>query len=137
MKTEFMRELEYIDDYKKDFAPKHKSLATGRAAYPLIAHMARKLCEAVEGLLVDVYLIENHFFGENITVAGLVTGKDLAEQLAGQELGDELLLPDVMLRDGEDVFLCGMTVDELSEKLGVKITIVAIDGAEFIEKMLG
>ena len=137
MKTEFMRELEYIDDYKKDFTPRHKSLATGRAAYPLIAHMARKLCEAVKGLVVDVYLIENHFFGENITVAGLVTGKDLAEQLAGQELGDELLLPDVMLRDGEDVFLCGMTVDELSEKLGVKITVVAIDGAEFIEKMLG
>ena len=87
--------------------------------------------------MVDVYLIENHFFGENITVAGLVTGKDLAEQLSGAELGDELLLPDVMLRDGEDVFLCGMTVDELSKKLGVKITVVAIDGAEFIEKMLG
>ena len=137
MKTEFMREMEYIDDYKKDFTPKHKSIATGRAAYPLIAHMARRLCEAVEGLLVDVYLIENHFFGENITVAGLVTGKDLAEQLAGAELGNELLLPDVMLRDGEDVFLCGMTVDELSERLGVKITVVAIDGAEFIEKMLG
>jgi NifB/MoaA-like Fe-S oxidoreductase len=89
------------------------------------------------GLEVDVYLIENHFFGENITVAGLVTGKDLAEQLAGQDLGDELLLPEVMLRDGEDVFLCGMTVGELSEKLGKKITIVPVDGAEFIEKMLG
>lgn len=137
MKTEFMREIEYIDDYKKDFTPKHKSLATGRAAYPLIAHMARILCEIVPGLTVDVYLIENNFFGENITVAGLITGKDLAEQLAGEELGDELLLPEVMLRDGEDVFLCGMTLDELSEKLRVKITVVAIDGAEFIEKMLG
>jgi putative radical SAM enzyme (TIGR03279 family) len=63
MKTEFMREMEYIDDYKKDFTLKHKSLATGRAAYPLIAHMARMLCEAVEGLIVDVYLIENYFFG--------------------------------------------------------------------------
>ena len=136
MKTEFMRELEFIDDYKKDFASKHKSLATGRAAYPLIAHMARILCEVVPGLKVDVYLIENHFFGENITVAGLITGKDLAEQLAGQELGDELLLPDVMFRDGEDVFLCGMTLDELSEKLGVKITVVRVDGAEFIEQML-
>ena len=69
-------------------------------------------------------------------MAGLITGKDLAEQLAGQELGDELLLPDVMFRDGEDVFLCGMTLDELSEKLGVKITVVRVDGAEFIEQML-
>ena len=137
LKNEFMRELEFIDDYKENFTPKHKSLATGAAAYPLIAHMARILCEMVPGLELDVYLIENKFFGENITVAGLITGKDLAEQLAGQDLGDELLLPEVMLRDDDDVFLCDMTLRELSAKLGVKITVVGIDGAEFIEKTLG
>ena len=85
---------------------------------------------------MDGYCIENDFFGENITVAGLLTGKDLAEQLSGRELGDELLIPDVTLRDGEDVFLCGMTLDELSEKLGVKITVVCSDGSDFIEKLL-
>ena len=135
-KTEFMRELEFLDDYKASFKPKHKSFATGRAAYPLIAHMARILATEVEGLLIDGYLIENDFFGENITVAGLLTGKDLYEQLKGRELGEELLISENTLRAGEDVFLCGMTLSELSEKLGVKITPVSSDGADFIEKML-
>ena len=135
-KTEFLRQFEDIEEYAKGFTPKHKSFATGRAAYPLIARMVNMVCDRVEGLRMDGYCIENDFFGENITVAGLLTGKDLAEQLSGRELGDELLIPDVTLRDGEDVFLCGMTLDELSEKLGVKITVVCSDGSDFIEKLL-
>ena len=135
-KTEFIQELEYLSDYTKDFKPKHKSFATGQAAFPLIAHMARILCEEVEGLEVDGYRIENKFFGKNITVAGLLTGKDLYEQLKDCELGEELLIPDSALRDGEDVFLCGMTLSELSEKLNVKVTPVGCNGADFIEKLL-
>ena len=135
-KTEFVRGLEFIDDYLVDFKPKHKSFATGRAAYPLIAHMSRMLCEAVDGLEIDGYCIENEFFGENITVAGLLTGKDLCDQLRGRELGEELLISDNTLRAGEDVFLCGMTLGELEAELGVKVTPVSSDGAEFIEKML-
>ena len=135
-KTEFLRQFEDIEEYAKGFTPKHKSFATGRAAYPLIARMVNMVCDRVEGLRMDGYCIENDFFGENITDAGLLTGKDLAEQLSGRERGDELLIPDVTLRDGEDVFLCGMTLDELSEKLGVKITVVCSDGSDFIEKLL-
>ena len=112
------------------------SAATGVSAAPFFRRLLDKAKEKFPGLDGRVYAIENDFFGENITVAGLLTGKDLAEQLSGRELGDELLIPDVTLRDGEDVFLCGMTLDELSEKLGVKITVVCSDGSDFIEKLL-
>ena len=135
-KMEFLRQLEDVEELAKGFTPKHKSYVTGRAAYPLIARMVNMVCERVEGLRADVYCIENNFFGENITVAGLLTGKDLLEQLSGRELGDELLIPDVTLKDGEDVFLCGMTLDELSDKLGVRVTVVRSDGSDFIEKTL-
>ena len=69
-------------------------------------------------------------------MAGLLTGKDLYEQLKDKDLGSELMIPSVTLRDGEDVFLCGMTLDELSEKLGVKITPQNASGAEFIKTLL-
>ena len=72
-----------------------------------------------------------------MTVAGLLTGKDVCEQLAGKELGDELLFPSVMLRADGDVFLDDMTPDELGEKLGVPVRAVESDGAKFIAAVLG
>ncbi len=136
LKTEFLTELEYLDEYTEDFKPVKKSIATGEAAYPLIKEMADTLMDRVDGLHVDVYRINNDFFGDTITVAGLLTGKDLYEQLEGKDLGEELMIPSVTLRDGEDVFLCGMTLTELSDKLGVKITPQSADGAEFIRTLL-
>ena len=65
---------------------------------------------------VQVYPVRNDFFGEKITVSGLLTGQDLMAQLAGRELGDELLIPCNMLRAGEDVFLDDVTVSQLGEK---------------------
>ena len=79
----------------------------------------------------------NRFFGESITVSGLLTGKDISEQLAGLELGDALLLPRNCLRHGEDVFLCGMTLAELSELLGTEIRICENDGFDFIDAAFG
>ena len=70
-------------------------------------------------------------------MSGLLTGKDIYEQLSGCELFDELLIPKNALRHGEDVFLCGMTVGELSENLGVKVTPSGADGYELCEAMLG
>jgi NifB/MoaA-like Fe-S oxidoreductase len=66
-------------------------------------------------LEVKVYKIINNFFGESITVSGLLTGKDIAEQLYGVIDCDELLIPENCLKADEDVFLCGMTLCELSE----------------------
>ncbi len=113
------------------------SLVTGTASYDFIKTVSEKIVSLCEGLHINVYKIINKFFGESITVSGLLTGKDIAEQLSGKELGDELLIPENALRHGEDVFLCGMTVDELSKELGVPIKTSGCDGYEFVESILG
>jgi len=107
------------------------------AAYPTIKAMAARLEAQVEGLTIHVYEIVNHFFGESVTVAGLLTGKDMSEQLAGKELGDVLFFPENTLRAGEDVFLDDMTPEALSEKLGVPVMPGRNDGGEFVREMLG
>ncbi len=113
------------------------SVATGRAAYPLIRGCLDLLTKLCYNLRCNVFEIENSFFGKNITVAGLLTGKDVSEQLYGKELGEELLLPGNMLRADEDVFLDDMTPEELSEKLGTKVTCVPCDGWELLKYVLG
>lgn len=136
LKSEFYSELEYLDEYTEGFSGAKKSIATGEAAYETLCELAEELCRRVDGLELKVYKIKNDFFGHTITVAGLVTGKDLANQLSGKDLGDELLIPDVMLKSGENVFLCDMTTDELSERLGVPVAVTATGGADFIRSCL-
>ena len=84
-----------------------------------------------------MHWIRNDFFGEKITVAGLLTGQDLIRQLSGNLSTEELLIPDVMLRDGEEVFLDDITIKELSEALQIKVTIVKSGGQDFVESVLG
>lgn len=137
---DFSAELPFLSDYLpggKLSAPRTVSLATGRAAAPTMRELAGATERLVPGLRVLVYEIENHFFGPEITVAGLLTGRDLSEQLAGKELGAELLIPRNMLRAEGDLFLCGMTPGELSEKLGVKIHPTEGDGATLLAAFLG
>lgn len=113
------------------------SVVTGAAAYPMIFDMAKKLEKLVPGLKVNVIEVINHFFGETITVSGLLTGKDIFEQISDRELGEEVLIPHNCLRHGEDVFLCGMTLPQLTDKLGVKVTPCGTDGFDFIDAILG
>ncbi len=113
------------------------SVATGLAAAPLITRLARLAEHRFPHLAVRVYPIRNDFFGESITVAGLLTGRDIAAQLSGKELGEELLFSENALRAGEAVFLDDMTTDALSESLGVSVTPVASDGAALLSAMLG
>ena len=112
------------------------SIATGVAAYPTMCGLCEKMERIFPNLQINVYKIINNFFGESITVAGLLTGKDIKQQLLDKPLGVELLIPESALRHGEDVFLCGMTVPELSDCLGVKITPVS-DGYDLFLKLLG
>jgi NifB/MoaA-like Fe-S oxidoreductase len=118
-------------------APCTVSVVTGVAAYPTISAACKRLEALVAGLRINVYEIINHFYGETITVSGLLTGKDIAEQLEGRELGDCVFVPRNALRSGEDVFLCGTSVDELSERLNVPIRPGKNNGGEFIKEMLG
>jgi len=113
------------------------SVATGLLACPYVEKMARRLMEAQPGLDIKVYPIRNDFFGEQITVSGLLTGGDILRQLQGRELGERLFLPENVLRSGEDVFLDDMTLGELGNALQVEINIVKSSGRDFLEKMLG
>ena len=113
------------------------SLVTGVAAYPMIKEQIDRLCKICPNLSVNIYKIINNFFGESITVSGLLTGKDIYEQLKDKPLGEELLIPQNCLRHGEDVFLCGMTVGELSEGLKVPVRTSGNDGYELCEAILG
>ncbi len=136
--TEFEAELPFLDEYLPGFrAPREVSVCTGVAAYPTIRAMAARLMAAVPGLTVHVYEIVNRFFGESVTVAGLLTGRDMAEQLEGRPLGDELIIPENTLRADEAMFLDDMTPDELSARLGVPVKAGRNDGAAFVRELLG
>lgn len=113
------------------------TVATGAASYEMISSFADKLMKLCPRLHVNVVKIINKFFGESITVSGLLTGKDIYEQLKDRELGDELLIPANALRAEENDFLCGMTFGELSDKLSVKLCAVDSDGYGFAEAIFG
>lgn len=113
------------------------SIATGVLAFDMIEKMSKMLEKKVAGLKINCYKIINHFFGEKITVSGLITGTDLIAQLKDKELGERLLLPGNILRSGEDVFLDDYTLFEVSEALDTKIVITQSDGAGFIKSVLG
>lgn len=112
------------------------SVATGKLACPYICALAGRLNEKYPRTDVHVYAIENHFFGEMITVSGLITGQDLKEQLEGRFLGDKLLLPCNMFRSGEETFLDDMTLTQLAEALQVRADIVKSSGQDFIDAVL-
>lgn len=113
------------------------SAATGKLAYPYIRRMADRIQERYPGMKVHVYCIRNDFFGERITVSGLITGQDIIAQLKGKELGSRLLLPCNMLKADEDVFLDDITVKEVSDALQVPVDIVKSSGQDLIDAILG
>ena len=112
------------------------SMATGKLAYPYIKEALTQVMEKFPQVKAHLYEITNEFFGENITVAGLLTGQDLIKQLKGQELGDVLLLPSAMFKSGEKVFLDDITLSELENALQVKVNIVKSSGQDFLSAVL-
>lgn len=113
------------------------SMATGKLAFRFIKHMAEEIMRELPELSIHVYEIRNDFFGEMITISGLLTGQDIIAQLKGRHLGERLLLPQNVLRSGEDVFLDDITVSELENALQVKLDIVKSSGYDFVNAVLG
>ena len=134
MQEEFEWELECAaSDAVK---PKREiSIATGCAAYEYICGLVECFRKKFPSLRCCVYRIRNDFFGENITVAGLVVGQDLIAQLRGQKLGDSLLIPAEMLRHEQDCFLDNVTLSEAEKTLNVKIRISQSNGADFFHTL--
>ena len=130
---------EYIDALDKVDADNKKrkvTIATGKLAGNLISKLMKKTEDKFTETEINVKIIENDFFGRTITVSGLLTGRDIYEQLKNENLGDKLLLPGNVLRSGEDVFLDDMTLSELSEKLGVDIVVPGSNGEDLLDAII-
>jgi len=117
------------------------SIATGKLTYPTLKMFAERLEAVVPGLRVNVFAIRNDFFGETITVSGLVTGQDLISQLKEQKqqgaaLGEALLIPSNMLRTGEHVFLDDITTEDVERELDLSVVPTAQSGKDFVEAVL-
>jgi len=125
-----------LDGETGDRKERRISLATGLLAAPYLRQMALKLREKFPRTEITVYPIKNEFFGEQITVSGLITGQDLVKQLAGQDLAERLLLPSNMLRAEEDVFLDDFTVSDVENALQVPLNIVKSSGQDLLDAIL-
>ena len=111
-------------------------IATGKLAAPFIARYIEEIKKKFPNVQIPVTTIENRFFGEKITVSGLITGQDLKEQLFGLDLGEKLLIPCSMLKGDEEIFLDDMTLKELSEALKTEIVIVDTGGRDLVEAVI-
>lgn len=137
LKEEFQEALETVDaDLEID---RSFSIATGALAYPYVKELTEQACKKLPASRIDfhVFEIKNHFFGESITVSGLICGQDILSQLKGKELGGELLLPVNMFRSGEEYFLDDVTKEDLERELKVKVTIVPRDGEALLRAIMG
>lgn len=116
---------------------RHVTIATGFAALDSIKMLAAMAEERFHGIKCSVYPIRNDFFGETITVTGLITAQDLIAQLSDKELGDELLISSAMLRDNSDVFLDDLTMQDVSQQLNVPVISADNDGFDLLDAILG
>ena len=123
-----------LDPDDASAVPRRVIMATGTSVAPFMRELIK--AHPVAGVSVRVKPILNRFFGETVTVSGLITGQDLVSQLRGEE-ADEILITESMLREGEAVFLDDMTLDQAQEALGIRITPVPDDGAELLYALRG
>lgn len=142
LKDEFKEAMQTAVHQKKlyrdlsDGKTRRLTLATGKLAYRTICDLAAQMMKAFEWLDLNVVAIRNDFFGERITVSGLLTGQDLIAQLKDLPLGEKLLLPQNVLRSGENYFLDDITVPQLEDALQVRVDIVKSSGRDFVETVL-
>ncbi len=130
---EVTEELEYREG---DTAEHICTVATGVLAEPVIRELVEKVKEKYPGLRADVVPIINHFFGETITVSGLLTARDIIEQMSEHGVNGPLLLPENLLRSGEDVLLDDMTVSDIENALQTRVRIVESNGYDFVESLV-
>lgn len=133
-KSEFNEELDFIEPKA---SKKHITSVTGEAAYPLIKSCADSVRKIKGFAECNVIKIVNNFFGDRITVTGLLTATDIIDQLKGKDLGEELLIPDVCLRHGTNVFLDDFTVADIERELRIKVRLVSCDGGSFARVLGG
>ena len=134
LKSEFEAALNECTVKKLD---RKVTVVTGEAAYPLIKSLAESAENKIEGLDVQVVAAKNRLLGSMITVSGLLCGADIAAAVEGLDLGDELIIPPNCLRSEGDMFLDDMTVEELSEKLKIKVKQNGSSGEDLLSALTG
>ena len=128
----------YLDENKSPFMGCRKvSTITGVLAYESKLKIKEKIKEVAPNIDYNIYPIKNDFFGERITVTGLLTGQDIINQLKDKDLGDVLLLPCQTLKADEDIFLDDVTLEELQNALQVKVVVVQSSGMDLFNKIIG
>ena len=125
-----------LDGRRDDKKTEELSMATGYLPYPYLKQLLEKIHVIYPGRKVHLYPVRNDFFGERITVAGLVTGQDLIAQLKGKPLGGRLLLPAAMFKSGEEIFLDDVTKAQAEAALQIPINIVKSSGYNFVDAIL-
>lgn len=127
---------EALEETNGDDRAKRVTIATGKLAYPTICMLADQVMAKFPNIEIQVVEIINHFYGELITVSGLITGGDLKNQLKDKDLGDVLLLPCNMFKADQDIFLDDVTLTELSQSLQLPVKIVESEGEDFVRKIV-
>ena len=128
---------EYLADIKGDDRHRKISIATGELATGVIKKQVEKIQRLFPNVEVNVYTIVNDFFGHDITVAGLLTGQDIIAQLKDKDLGDKLVLPSVLLRDGETVLLDDYDIGDIKQQLNIDVAICDSESGEaFVENII-
>ena len=128
--------LEALAETETEPPARQVSIATGAAAYDLIRGLIDEAAKKWHNLNINIFCVPNRFFGESVTVSGLLTGRDLIEGLRDKNLGERLLIPANTLKSGEDIFLDSMTLAELEDELKVKVTAVPCSGAELVDAIM-
>ena len=139
MISKFEREIkDYLENLSEDHKSKIKkvSIATGHSAYEFMCEMEKKKKKKCPNVQIDVYKIINNFFGDTITVSGLVTATDIIDQLKDKNLGETLYIPRSMLKADEEIFLDNITLENLSDIMGLEVVPCLNEGKDFIDKIL-
>ena len=129
--------VEYLDTINDDRLNKTKkvSIATGNSAYEFMCEMANKIMAKFKNIEINVYKIKNNYFGETITVAGLLTATDLIDQLKNKDLGETLYITRSMMKSDEEIFLDNITLKELEEKLNIEVIPCQNEGKDVVDKV--
>lgn len=137
MARKFITEIESAWDRLPDrVAERSVHLITGKGAWEFFEAWGTRLMDRVRGLQVKVHGIDNNFFGLSVTAAGLLTARDIAQQL-GNLQGEDFLIPRTMLKADEDIFLDDLSVEWLEQMVDGNASIVDNDGLAFLEHVIG
>lgn len=132
--SQFYKEVKDALEFAPKKLKKTVGIITGVSAESSMKRIKKLLESKWSGFKMNIYVVKNHFFGESVTVAGLVTATDIIEQYRGYKFTEDILLiPSVMMKQFDDVFLDNVSLAELQEKLGKKITVSAVDGDCFVD----